>query len=287
MNLSEFEDKLQTHAQSVKNHMTSPIIEREVITMKNGRKISITIVLIAAVICVLGTTVFAAYQYLSAKQAADYIGDAKLAEHLEGSSTASETITDGDYRATLLGITSGKNLSDFKASSWDLFPERTYSVIAIERTDSTDITYDDQILVSPLIEGLKPWQYNIYTMNGSYVQNIIDGVLYRIVEFDSIEYFADRHVYLAVLSNAFYDTSAYNYDEQTGLISVNENYDGTNILFDLALDKSKANPEKAAEYLNRLAEAADNEEDGNSYAADDDTLTDINLFTDTESVEAE
>ena len=114
------------------------------------------------------------------------------------------------------------------------------------------MTYDDEILVTPLIEGLKPWQYNIYTMDGGRQSKIIDGVLYTIVEFDSVEYFADRHIYLAVLDQTFYTTEAYNYDEKTGVISVNEGYNGTNILFELKVDKSKANPNKAAEYLDKI-----------------------------------
>ncbi len=60
------------------------------------------------------------------------------------------------------------------------------------------MTFDDSILILPLIDGLKPWEYNIYTMHGIYGAQITDGVLYRIIEFDSIGCFADRNVYMAV-----------------------------------------------------------------------------------------
>ena len=65
------------------------------------------------------------------------------------------------------------------------------------------VTCEDSILVSPLIEGFAPWQYNIFTMHGGYLEQIVDDVLYRIIEVDSLEYFADKHVYLAVVDSPF------------------------------------------------------------------------------------
>ena len=156
--------------------------------------------------------------------------------------------------ANVLGIASGENLSKFESSSWELFPEKTYAVVAVEKTDGSPMSFDDQILVTPLIEGLRPWEYNIFTMNGGYTADIIDGVLYRIIEFDNIEYFADRNVYIAVLSEAFPDNTAYSFDETTGAIAPKDDYNGTNILIKLELDKSKADPKKAMEYLNKLNE---------------------------------
>ena len=213
------------------------------------------IIIIAACItlaCV--STAFAAYKYLSAEQVADKLGDNKLAaifnDKLDIFNQQSKTI--GDYKATIIDITSGKNISNFKSSSCDINSERTYAVVAVEKADGTEMNYDDEILVTPLIEGFEPWKYNIFTMNGGYCANIIDGVLYRIIEFDNIEYFADRNIYLAVLNNGFYDINAYNYDIKTGLIIRNNNYEGTNILFNLDIDKSKANPQKAEEYIKEI-----------------------------------
>lgn len=56
----------------------------------------------------------------------------------------------------------------------------------------------DPFFVSPLIKGLKPWQVNITTMNGGYSEAVIDGIMYRLIECDGVEMFADRGVYLAV-----------------------------------------------------------------------------------------
>ena len=202
-------------------------------------------------ICV--STAFAAYKYFTGGQVAYSLGDEKLSSAFDLNNDdfkiQSETI--GDYKATLLGITSGKNISDFKSSSWDVIPERTYIVAAVEKSDGSEIDYDDEILITPLIEGLEPWKYNILTMNGGYIEQIIDGVMYRIIECDNIEYFSDRHIYLAVLNSVFYDKNAYNYDTETGLIERNKEYDKTNILFDLDMDKSKADSKKAEKYIDK------------------------------------
>ena len=212
------------------------------------------IIMAACVTLVCVSTAFAAYKYLSAGQIAYNLGDYKLAEIFNNKDDdfiqQNEII--GDYKASIIDITSGKNISNFKSSSWDLHPERTYAVVAVEKTNGKEMTYDDEILVTPLIQGLEPWVYNIYTMNGGYSENIIDGVLYRIIELDNIEYFADKKIYIAVLNNVFYDTNAYNYDIKTGLITRNSDYKGTNILFDLDIDKSKADPQKAEEYINEI-----------------------------------
>lgn len=252
----ELEKKLKKHAEIAKSAMHSPFDteRKEFIMTKKRRNIKKIAVLAAAIICIAGTTVFAAYRLLNAKDVANSLGDSKLARYFDQNGNISETVTDGDYKATVLGITSGENLSKFESSAWDIFPERTYVVVAVERADGTAMTFDDEILVTPLIQGLKPWQFNIFTMNGGYTADIIDGVLYRIIEFDSIEYFADRDVYMAVLSQPFLNNTSYSFDEESGEISPKEDFDGTNILIKLNLDKTKADPKKAREYLNKLNE---------------------------------
>jgi hypothetical protein len=72
------------------------------------------------------------------------------------------------------------------------------------------------------------------------------------IECDNIELFADRSIYLCVMDTPFYNVEAYNYDEKTGEITVNENYTGMNLLFNLPLDKAKADPEAASKYLEQF-----------------------------------
>lgn len=278
----ELEKRLRKHAEITKSAMHSPFDNErnEFIMTKKNHSIKKIAVLAAAALCVIGTTAFAAYSLLSARDVANSLGDSKLAQYFDKQGTVSDTVTDGDYKATVLGITSGENLSNFKSSVWEIFSERTYAVVAIEKTDGTAMTYDDEILVTPLIQGLKPWQYNIFTMNGGYTADIIDGILYRIIEFDSIEYFADREVDMAILSEPFLNNTSYSFDEESGKISPKDDFEGTNILIKLNLDKSKANPQKAQEYLDNLNEKvkiSDDEPESGNY----------NISTDGENAEIE
>lgn len=271
MTMSELENRLIKHAETTKALMNSPFENEteEFIMEKKNYSIKRIAIIAAAVICVIGTSVFAAFRFLSAGEVASKLGDSKLAQYFTEQGTVSDTVCDGDYKATVLGITSGENLSSFKSSSWEVFGERTYAVVAIEKTDGSAMTFDDDILATPLIQGLNPMKYNIFTMNGGYTADITDGVLYRIIEFDSVEYFADRDVYMAILSESFMNNTAYSFDEATGEISANDKYDGTNILIKLNLDKSKANPQKAKEYLDKLNSHVKAEDDETEHDSAD------------------
>lgn len=267
MKSTELEARLKRHAETLKDTIEAPFdIESEELVMSKKHYAIKVVALAAAVICIIGTGVFAAVRYLSAKEVADSLGDTVLSEHFGKNETLSETKTDGKYKATILGVANGNEISNFKSSSWDLYPDRTYVAVAVEKSDGSDMTYDDEILVTPLISGLNPWQYNIVTMHGGYSAQIIDGILYRIIECDSIELFADRDLYIAVTDTTFLRNTQYNFDENTGVISANESYGGTNIIFDLELDKSKANQKKAEEYLEKLK----NEEDNIDVSDEDD-----------------
>lgn len=263
MKMDEFEKRIRKHAGSAKSYIMSPFdIEMEELSMENKnfsiKKLAFTLVI---GICLIGTSAFAVYKFLSAKQVANELGDTKLAEYFSEDGIISETKTDGEYKATILGMASGEKISKFNSSAWELYPERSYVAVAIEKTDGTAMTYDDEIMVTPLIEGLSPWEYNIVTMHGGYFSKIIDGVLYRIIESDSLEYFADRNVYIAVVDKVFLNNEHYKFEESTGHILENESYKGTNMLFNLKLDSKKANPKKAEEYIKSLEMLDENVED--------------------------
>ena len=119
-----------------------------------------------------------------------------------------------------------------------------------------------RFFVSPLVKGLKPWEVNAATMNGAYAESFVDGVLYRLVECDNVTMFADRGLYFAICTDAFISNGTFNFDEKSGEIGVNPDYSGASAVFDLPIDKSLADPEKAEQYLNSLfAPAADVTED--------------------------
>jgi hypothetical protein len=230
--------------------------------MKPVLKKRISIALIAAAVTLtMSITAFAAWQ-LNSKQVAEHLGNQTVAQAFDDKNAIeiNESVVSGGYNFTLLGITSGENLSGFK-SEGELRPDRTYAVVSIAKQDgskmpdTSDETYGQvPFFVSPLINGQKPWLFNIASMNGGYSACVIDGVMYRLIECDGIEMFADRGLYLCISTSTFYDVKAFNYDEKTGKISLNTHYNGANALFDLPLDKTKADHEKAEKYLQELWE---------------------------------
>lgn len=237
--------------EEILNRMDMKKTEGDKVHMTKKKYIAAAVV--AVCLLVIPVSVYAAYKYLLPKDAARKMDDSKLGQAFEeNGKDVLQTVTDGSYKVTYLGHVTGETISDRTGSSWDLHPDRLYVAVVVEKADGTEMTYEDDIFVSPLIQGLAPWKYNIATMNGSYMANIIDGVLYRIIECDNIEMFADRKLYLAVSNTRFFSNEAYNFDEVTGEITVNEAFEKTNVLFDLKLDSSKADPVKAKEYLDQF-----------------------------------
>lgn len=158
------------------------------------------------------------------------LNDGELSSYFQGVEVLSETVTDGMYQATLLGAVPGNDINVYRALRKP--KGKIYAVVAIARTDGEAMTYDDSILVSPLIEGYSPLEYNIFTMGGLASYQLIDGVRYQIIEVEHIDAFSDKRVYIAVTDGTV-DDNLYYFDETTGIISVNEDYEGTNILFSL------------------------------------------------------
>ena len=235
----------------------------------NRIRIPAAALLAALVIFVGSATVYAAWKYLTPDQVAEVAEDLKLADAFRGEDAVAinEVQEYGKYRITLLGTVSGKNLSQYISEDYtgNLEDNRTYVVTAIENADGTkrpDTSDDDYgkdpFLVSPLIQGLNPKDYNIVTMNGAYFEMVEDGIQYRIAECDNVEIFADRKIYLCVSDGSFYNIEAYQYDE-------NETYQGVNALFTLPLDQKKADQQAAEEYLknmqSELSGQTDKEED--------------------------
>lgn len=236
--------------------------------MKRGYRKRISIGITAAVFAlVMSITAYAATQLFSSKQVAEHLGEQVLAKAFESSDAVEidQSIASGDYNFTLHGIVSGAGLKELGGSQEAIHPERTYAVVSIARQDgepmphTSDPEYGKEpFFVSPFIKGLKPWQVNIMTMNGGYSEVVVDGIMYRLIECDGVEMFADRGVYLAISSgSAFYNSDAFAYDEGTGEISVKTDYAGTSLLFELPLDKSKADPAKAEGYLQELLQEPD------------------------------
>lgn len=248
------DDKLN---QTIVNQLT----ERSRVKHQYKKRLSAALVAVVLLL-VLSVSAYAASQLFSAKQVAERLGDSLLGEAFESEHAIeiNESKAAGDYLFTLYGIVSGAGLSQFPHSAEEIYPERTYAVVSIARLDgepmpsTADPEYgQESFFVSPLIKGLKPWQVNIFTMRGGYSEIVIDGVMYRMIECNQVEMFADRGIYMAFSSgSSSFRKEAFEYDEQTGEIAVKEDYPGAAVLFDVPLDSTKANRAKAEAYLEQL-----------------------------------
>jgi len=224
-------------------------------------------VLVAVFALAMSITAFATKQLFSSKEVAEQIGQHVLAEAFESSDAIeiNDTAASGGYSFTLHGIVSGAGLTELgDGAEQQIHPDRTYAVLSIVRQDGTPMPHtsdpeygEEPFFVSPYVKGLKPWQVNIATMSGGYNEIVVDGVMYRLIECDGIEMFADRGVYLGISGgSSFYNSEAIAYDESTGEISVKTGFNGVSLLFDLPLDSTKADPAKAEAYLKQLLRKA-------------------------------
>ena len=259
--------------QSIKNR-----IEKEhVIMNKNIRKLIPIPLLVVFLTLFMSLAAFAAWSLLTPKDVVEKYNDNGLAAAFQSKDAVeiNETILSGGYKITFLGVVSGEGLSDFKGSAHEINPSRTYAVVAIAKEDgspmpaTSDPAYaDKRFFVSPLIKGEQPWLCNIATMKGSYTETVADGIMYRLLECDDIEIFADRGLYLCVSDTTFYSVEAFNYDSETGEVRPNPEFNGVNALFDLPLDISKADPEKAEKYLQEMYSEDDDSSDAEESSED-------------------
>lgn len=209
---------------------------------KTKRKWSVSLVA-AAMIAAISLTAFAAYYLLTPKDVATHLERYELAEVFSKNDTTFNipAQTSGDYTIELLGMTSGKNLD--KVVEADVDKELTYIVGAISKTDGSPMTDYSSLMITPLVEGYKPWQINIFTIgNGGKNTFIYEGVEYFLLECNDIEIFADKQVYIAVYEGGAPSSAEFAISEN-GAISFKETYTGTKAMFEIPLDKSKANPE--------------------------------------------
>lgn len=201
-------------------------------------------------------TVYAAHKYLTAAEISDTVSNnRRLANAFSGKDaiSISETQVSGDYTFTLLGLVSGSRLEPYmpKDSADEISPRQTYAAVAIERTDGSAMP-DTSFCVSPLIGGVSFQTANNATMNTLLTWFEQDGVRYHLISCDDLEIFADRGVWLSVVSSFGEEARAFSMDAATGAYSKNESYSDFSALFALPLDTKKANPAAADAYLKNL-----------------------------------
>lgn len=258
------------------SHINHKILQayKEEIPMKQKliKKPALAILAATAIIASGSFTAVAAWHYLNPAQVAKDAGDKKLSRAFQSDNALSinESQTIGDYKITLKGVVSGKDLSSLPYSSdGKLVDDRTYAVLSIEKKDGTplassgnvsDVSDKEHFVVSPFLQGCDINRINMYTLQAGVTTSLKDGIMYKLIDCDNLETFADREVYMAVMKTDGSDTidcSAYETDKKTGHISRAKNYSGINALFTLPLDKNKADREKADEFIKKWTEPED------------------------------
>lgn len=177
----------QTPDLRLNQKILNQVKERE--EMKKRRKWVPGIVFSFVLVLAAGSGVaYAAYRLLTPEQTAERTGDEKLAQAFSGEDAVdiNETQRFSEYDVTLMGIASGKDISQhLTEKNGEILNDRTYIVTAVARTDGAsmpenvaDEAYGDmRFFVSPLIQGCNPAQVNVITMDGVYTEFIQDDVL--------------------------------------------------------------------------------------------------------------
>ena len=274
--------------------------ENKKMTKRTKHRIPAAAMVAALTLCLGSATVFAAWKYLTPDEVAEVFEDKGLmkAFQSEGAITMNESQVCGDFKITLLGMVSGKNLSQNVSETngsieidgeMTLEDDKTYIVTAIEMVNASENAGDGNwdeagaldLTVSPLVKGLTPWEFNIYTMEGGCMTVVENDIEYRITECDNIEMFADKGVYLSV-TDGVPSADAYQYDEATGEITRNESYEGVNALFNLPIDVSKADAKAAEQFLKEMEEKRNSNDAGEEQDMEEEGLA-AELFEEMEN----
>lgn len=215
----------------------------------NKNKVMKTIVLVAALVALLSTSVYAVTYLLSAREVAEKAGYSELAERFNEDNFDIVTITDKGYSVSFHGIVNSETLVYFDEKAE--YEDRTYAVYSIAKEDGTPLSLVDGMPLSftPVIEGLRTDIAFALTESASGTEK--DGILYYIFDYQNLEIFADKNVSVAVYEGFFPNNGIFTMDDE-GKTDYNESYSGFKGMFELPLDKSKANPEEAEMLLESM-----------------------------------
>ena len=199
------------------------------------------------IIALLSVTAFAVSYLLSASEVADYLGDKEIAAMFKDSECEPQTVSNGTYDVTFLGKTTGTILN--MTEGFEAEEARTYAVIAIRNTNSTPLSLIDGMPVQPVpvIEGYMPFRTRGIMQSAQGMER--EGVLYYLFDYENLEIFADRTVSIALIEGSIVPTPEILTMDENGKIIYADGYTGIKGIFDLPMDKSKADPKAAEELL--------------------------------------
>jgi len=271
--LDKFEDLLQEAmleedalCMNLINQTRERLHGKELKQMKlNHRKPLKWVASIAAGLLITSLTAFATWQLLTPSDVANEFEHERLAMAFESDDAIqiNESITSDGYIFTLLAMVSGEGLSDTLVDPEGHFvDDRTYAVLAIEQEDGTSMYGSTSTFFSAVyVGGFKPWQVNsVSLVDGMGSRDVVvDGVFYRIIDMANLEVLADHNIYLGVSLGRF-SFDAFDFDIALGTLDLNPDFNGPAVLFELPLDPSLANAERAQEILDEIFSAKNDEE---------------------------
>ena len=209
--------------------------------LNKGKTVKV-LIMIAIMLVLLSTSVFAVTYLLSAKEVAEKTGNSDVAKIFNEENFEIVTVHDKGYYVSFHGIVSDKELVYF--GNEEAYEGRSYAVFSIAKDDGTALNLIDGMPLSftPVIEGIRTDIAFALTESASGTEK--DGVLYYLFDYQDLEIFADKNVSIAVFEGFFPTPTIFTIDEE-GVTSYSDDYTGFKGMFELPLDKSKANPEVA------------------------------------------
>lgn len=209
------------------------------------RKPAKVLAVVLAIIALLSITVFAISTLLSAREVANYLGEKEIAAMFEDSDFEPQTISDETYNVTLLGITTGEKLN--MTEGFEADETRSYAVVAVSTTDGTPLSLIDgmPLQMAPIVSGIAPTKIWELGFGASGLER--EGILYYLFDYENLEIFAFGTVSIVVFEGFFPTPDILTVDENGNTVYA-DGYSGFKGMFELPMDKSKADP-KAAEEL--------------------------------------
>lgn len=249
----KFRDEFQRETADLLLSQAGQRQEKENAAM-NTKQIKRIPLIAAALAAVLIVSAAAATLLMRPADVARQAGDPTLAAAFESPDAVEtgQTVESGDYRFTFAGLVSGAGLSGL-ASGVDT--QRTYAVVSASRLDGQPMDSDAMasITATPLVSGYLPWSVNAWTLNGGYTGFIQDGMAYYLYEYDSLEMFAGRTVYLAVYEGMSPSAEMFGIASD-GTISYKDDVSAPHALFSVPLNAAKADPAAVAQFEASLRE---------------------------------
>lgn len=215
----------------------------------NKNKVMKTIILIAVLVALLSTSVYAVTYLLSAKEVAEKTGNSDVAKMFNEENFDIVTISDKGYCVSYHGIVNSEELVYFDSNAE--YEDRTYAVYSIAKEDGTPLNLIDGMPLSftPVIDGIRTDIAFALTESANGTEK--DGILYYLFNYRDLEIFADKNVSVAVFEGFFPNPGIFTMDEN-GKTVYNESYSGFKGMFELSLDKSKADPKEAKRLLESM-----------------------------------